>query len=101
MTRGATAARFGLAYPVMDAAHRKYQAKLDAMIDDGLAEKVLKQASLPYWDMAGAAGQFGLSPQAGQYLAFAARNRTRAAQQAETNASETSADATPLYNKPA
>ncbi|HEV2486224.1 MAG TPA: hypothetical protein VGT08_11895 [Terracidiphilus sp.] len=77
MARKATAERFKLAYPIVDAAQRKYQAKLDSMISDGTAEKIYEQAASPFWSIDGAASKFGISVQAGSYLVFSFKYRTR------------------------
>jgi hypothetical protein len=79
-----------LPYGVMDAAQRKYQAKLDAMLSDGVAKKIYEQASLPHGDIASAAGSFNLPAAAGQYLTFAAKRRLMAVQKPVGQATETS-----------
>ena len=100
MTRTATAAKFNLAYPIADAALRKYQTKLDAMIAEGVAEKIHEQASQPHWDIVSAAGRFSLTPEAGRYLTFNAKNRMKAAKAGATRAPQIAREAAKYPNAP-
>jgi len=93
MARKATAASFKLAYPIMDAAMRTYQKKLDVMITDGTAEKIYQQASLARWDIGTTASQFGLTCEAVRYLNSAFRRRLKLVQTAPVHGAHTGDEA--------
>ena len=92
-TREATAAKFGLAREIADAAQRVYQRRIDAMIADGKAQEVLRVASIPVRDYtrtgsAVAAEFFGLPEEVVQYLISVGKNKMKAAQQTDEDARE-------------
>jgi hypothetical protein len=82
LSRKATAAKFKLAYSIMDAAQCAYQAKIDAMIADGTAAKIYELASKPHWDIGSAAAHLGITFETALYLTLAFKSRRRVAQEA-------------------
>ncbi|MGA9062597.1 MAG: hypothetical protein WB341_13135, partial [Terracidiphilus sp.] len=94
MSRKATAAKFGLAYPIVDAAQRAYQAKIDAMMADGTAEKVYELTSQPHWDIESAAAHLNLTFETALYLTLALKRRRRIAQEAAIQAKKVVAEPT-------
>jgi hypothetical protein len=86
LSRKATAAKFGLAYPIVDAAQRAHQAKISAMMADGTAEKVYELASQPHWDIGSATAHLNLTFETALYLALALKRRRRIAQEAAIQA---------------
>lgn len=86
LSRKATAAKFGLAYPIVDAAQRAYQAKINAMMADGTAEKVYELASKPHWDIDSAAAHLNLTFETALYLTLTVKRRRRVAQEAAIQA---------------
>lgn len=86
--RKATASRFKLRPPIADAALRRYQSKLDGMLQDGKAEKIYHLVSQPGRSFQKVAADFELPLTAVRYLTLAAFNRARRVQAAlnESNA---------------
>jgi hypothetical protein len=94
LSRKATATKFGLAYPIVDAAQRAYQAKINAMMADGTAEKIYELASQPHWGIGSAAAHLDLTFETALYLTLAFKSRRRVAQEAAIQATKIVAEPT-------
>ena len=73
---------FRSAYPIVDAAQRTYQAKVDAMMANGTAEKIYEQACQPHCDIRSAAAHLNLPFEVALYLTLALKRGRRVAQEA-------------------
>jgi len=85
-TRHQVAKRFGLQPSVVDAAERDYQAKLTDMINQGIAQEVMRLASKPVPNhsrsgVAVAAEAFGLSEPIIQYLMAVGKKQAKEAEE--------------------
>lgn len=81
LSRRATAAKYHLKRGVVDEAQRRYQAKLDELIEDEIDQQLYRMTSKPvdgkFAATAAAAAAFGLPIEAAQYLLTVARRQIK------------------------